>query len=291
MVRSMTAFAREQGEYEWGTLVWEIRTVNHRYLEPGLRLPEALRALEPQVRDTLRKQLSRGKVECQLRYQLNEQLQSSLSINTTVLAGLLQAAERIREQADKAAPLAVADLLRWPGVLQESDVDVSSIGPQAMHLFKQALASLNAAREREGRELAGFLLQRLDDIDTITAEIRTLMPAILQRQRQLMQTRVAEMQVNLEPGRLEQEVALLAQKCDIDEELDRLQTHVSESRRILNTLSNKEPIGRRLDFLMQELNREANTLSSKSVVTETTLNAVELKVLIEQMREQIQNIE
>ena len=288
MVASMTAFARTQKEFDWGSLSWEIRSVNHRYLEPALRLPEMLRPIEPRVRETLRRRLGRGKLDCQLRFQTSNGAAQSLGLDRDLLATLTSLGQEVRGVADDAAPLSVADLLKWPGVLQEPEPDMEAIAASAFELFEATLDDLDAARQREGSELAAIIEKRLEGISRIVGEVRTLLPDILARQKTLIEERLAGFREELDPTRIEQEIALLAQKCDVDEELDRLETHVTEVRRVL-TLN--EPIGRRLDFLMQELNREANTLSSKSVVAETSLNAVELKVLIEQIREQVQNIE
>lgn len=287
MTRSMTAFARQESQQAWGTLTWEVRSVNHRFLEPHLRLPEQLRELEGVLRETLRKRLSRGKVECMLRFVPEEQAQT-LQVNETFAKQLLAATEQMEQLMPVSQTINPLDLLRWPGVLQDVQIDMEEVKREALQLFNKALADLQAGREREGKELAGLIEQRLDAITLVVSDVRTKLPQILQNQRNMLKARVADLSVDLDPQRLEQEVVLLAQKADVDEEMDRLDTHVQEVRRILKQ---KEPIGRRLDFLMQELNREANTLSSKSIVTDTTQSAVELKVLIEQMREQIHNIE
>jgi len=289
MVMSMTAFARKQQEYTWGSLIWEVRSVNHRYLEPGLRLPDALRALEPALRDSLRNALSRGKVECQLRFQANERSAEDISVNTALVEQLSNTAQMIAELTNlSSAPLSVAEILKWPGVMQEANLDFDAIADQAVTLFHQTLSDLNEARSREGTELAALISKRLQQVREIVDSVRSRMPEILKRQQEIIAARLQDFKAELDPARLEQELVLLAQKCDIDEELDRLSTHIDEVARVLRL---PEPMGRRLDFLMQELNREANTLSSKSIVAETTLDAVELKVLIEQMREQVQNIE
>ncbi|SFG86077.1 YicC/YloC family endoribonuclease [Neptunomonas qingdaonensis] len=287
MTRSMTAFARQESQQAWGTLTWEVRSVNHRFLEPQLRLPEQLRELEGALRETLRKRFSRGKVECMLRFIPDEQAQT-LQVNEAFAKQLLAATEQMEQLMPVSQSLNPLDLLRWPGVLQDVKIDMEEVKREALQLFNKALADLQAGREREGKELAGLIEQRLDAISIVISDVRTKLPQILQNQRNMLRSRVTDLGVDLDPQRLEQEVVLLAQKADVDEEMDRLDTHVQEVRRILKQ---KEPIGRRLDFLMQELNREANTLSSKSIVTDTTQSAVELKVLIEQMREQIQNIE
>ena len=288
MVASMTAFARKQKEYDWGTLSWEIRSVNHRYLEPGLRIPEMFKSLEPGVRDALRKAIARGKVDCALRYQMREDVSVQEALNTERVQHLKSLSDQVSAVISDARPLTVADILRWPGVMQEHELDADSMQSDALALLQETLTDFNEARQREGDELARLIRQRLTAIAEIVSSLRERLPEILQRQQDNIRSRLDAFKTELDPARLEQETVLLAQKADVDEELDRLDTHLAEVERVLGR---KEPIGRRLDFLMQELNREANTLSSKSIVAETTLNAVELKVLIEQMREQIQNIE
>ncbi|WP_415882841.1 YicC/YloC family endoribonuclease [Neptuniibacter sp. QD34_54] len=287
MTRSMTAFARQEAEHEWGSLSWEIRSVNHRYLEPHLRLPENLKELEGFLREQLRKNLSRGKVECTLRFNPEAKVQQ-LVVNPAYAQEVVQAAEQIQGMLKEHQALDPLELLRWPGVLQDTKLDMDLVKKSAKDLFGTALKDLIEGRGREGVELATLINQRLNAISEIVKEVREKMPQILQNQRDNLHQRLAELKVELDEGRVEQEIALLAQKADVDEEMDRLDTHVQEVRRVLKQ---KGPIGRRLDFLMQELNREANTLSSKSIVASTTQCAVELKVLIEQMREQIQNIE
>ncbi|MBY4675520.1 YicC/YloC family endoribonuclease [Marinobacterium arenosum] len=287
MTRSMTAFTRQEAQYDWGNLAWEVRSVNHRYLEPHLRLPDNLRELEIPLRERLRKKLSRGKVECTLRF-LPEARAQSLTVNEAFAGDLINAAQQVQGLLPDSQPLNPLDVLRWPGVLQDAELDMDQIKAQALELFDNALDDLLIGREREGKELANLINQRLDRISEIVVEVRGKLPTILQNQRDNLRTRLDELTAELDEGRLEQEMVILAQKADVDEEMDRLDTHVQEVRRVLKQ---KEPIGRRLDFLMQELNREANTLSSKSIVADTTQSAVDLKVLIEQMREQIQNIE
>jgi len=288
MTLSMTAFSRQQQEQEWGSLTWEIRSVNHRYLETSVRLPESFRGLENGVREAVRKRLTRGKVECALRFQSEAKVSSDLHLNTKLIQQLVQANNEIEKITGTSISLNNMEVLRWPGVIEEQDFDKISIEKQALSLFSAALDDLVATREREGAELQGFIKQRIDSVREIVISIRNKMPEILAKQKQNILDRLADLQAELEPTRLEQEVSLLTQKADVEEELDRLDSHLNEVERVLGTKGQK---GRRLDFLMQELNREANTLSSKSIVVETTLNAVELKVLIEQMREQIQNVE
>lgn len=287
MTRSMTAFARQESQQSWGTLTWEVRSVNHRFLEPHLRIPEQFRELEGILRETLRKRISRGKVECTLRFVPEAQAQT-LQVNEAFARQLIAATEQMEQLMPASQTLNPLELLRWPGVLQDVQIDMDAVRQAAQTLFDKAIDDLTIGREREGKELAALIEQRLDTISEVVADVRSKLPQILQNQRESLRAKIADLSVELDPQRLEQEVVLLAQKADVDEEMDRLNTHVQEVRRVLKQ---KEPVGRRLDFLMQELNREANTLSSKSIVTDTTKSAVELKVLIEQMREQIQNIE
>ncbi|ALM54346.1 YicC/YloC family endoribonuclease [Halomonas huangheensis] len=287
MVHSMTAFARQQHDADWGTLQLELRSVNQRYLEPHFRLPEALRELESSFRETLRNRLHRGKVECTLRFEASEANQT-LSVNQERLAALSFALDEVRRTLpDAPMPNALA-LLDHPGVLQSSGLDMDAIKQATTTLFDQALSDLIEGRQREGEKLKSLIEERLASISELVAEVRARMPEILQRQRTQLEEKLADLSAELDPQRLEAEVVLMAHKADVAEELDRLDTHVTE---VARQLKQKGPVGRRLDFLMQELNREANTLSSKSVVADTTRCAVELKVLIEQMREQIQNIE
>ena len=288
MMLSMTAFSRQQLEQDWGSLTWEIRSVNHRYLETSLRLPEAFRDLENAVREIARKRLNRGKVECQLRYQAVESSQSELQLNNELVLKLMHANSEIQNLTGASSPLSSMELLRWPGVIMDRQIDYKALQSEALQLFEKALDDLVASREREGETLKGLLVQRLESIREIVSNVRKKMPDILKKQRQSLLDKLQDLQAELEPTRLEQEIALLAQKADIDEELDRLDSHLNEVERVIDTSGQK---GRRLDFLMQELNREANTLSSKAIVAETTMGAIELKVLIEQMREQIQNVE
>ena len=287
MVHSMTAFARTERAGTHGTQSWELRSVNHRYLEPQLRLPEAFRDLEGSVRDALRQGLSRGKVECTLRF-TEESTGKALQLDRERAAQLISAAESIASLIKQPAPLNPLEVLAWPGVLVADGTDPQAQNAEAMQLFNQALDELKNGRGREGAELAKLLNERLDAMTTEVATLRELVPQMLATQRQKILDRCTEMKAELDPQRLEQELVLLAQKSDVAEELDRLSTHVSEVRRVLKAGG---AAGRRLDFLMQELNREANTLGSKAFDPRSTQAAVSLKVLIEQMREQVQNIE
>ena len=288
MIQSMTAFARETSQGDWGTLTWEIRSVNHRYLEPHFKLPENLREIEPGLREGLRKHLNRGKVECALRWQPAEQSGDGFDLNIDLVKDINQAANQVNRILDNPAHLNALELLQWPGVLKTAQVDAAPLKKSALELFDQALKTLVETRKREGEQLKPLFDQRLDATSAIVAEVREKLPEILAAQRANILARFEDAKLELDAARVEQEMVLLAQKTDVAEELDRLDAHVNEVRSVL---SKKGAIGRRLDFLMQELNREANTLSSKSIVTDTTNAAVELKVLIEQMREQVQNVE
>lgn len=288
MTTSMTAFARKEVQTEWGVLIWEIRSVNHRYLEMQFRLPEHLRDLEPQLRDLLRKNLFRGKVESSLFYRNTEENGASFSLNKDLLSHLTQALSTVAKQTGIPSNTAAIDLLKWPGVMKTSEVEYDKVKKSAIKLYRDALKQLQEMRRQEGDALLQFILQRLQAVDEITTQIRGKIPQLLAQQKQKLLDRFNQLSIDVEPSRVEQELVLLLQKADVEEELDRLQTHVKEVKR---TVKQKGAIGRRLDFLMQELNREANTLSSKAIDTDITQAAVELKVLIEQMREQIQNIE
>lgn len=287
MTRSMTAFTRQETRQTFGTLSWEIRSVNQRYLEPHLRLPDTLRDLEGPLRDKLRQGLNRGKVECTLRFVPADD-EGTLQVDTARVEELLGAMAQVQALLPSAKAPTATDILGWPGVLKTLQPDMEVIKAAALELFDTALNDLIIGREREGQALEQLINQRLESISVVVADVRQQMPQIIAAQRAQLKHKIEEVGVEADPQRLEQEIVLLAQRADVDEEMDRLDTHVTEVRRVLKR---EGPIGRRLDFLMQELNREANTLSSKSIVASTTQSAVELKVLIEQMREQIQNIE
>ncbi len=288
MTRSMTAFARAEGVFDWGSLVWELRSVNHRYLEVYPKLPEGYRDLEQTVRETVRKKLNRGKVELQLRVQTDTESSSAIEVDMQRAQEVVSALTSINELLPKQGSIGPATVLNWPGVQVLSEIDRKIILKDAATVLNKALDELLDTRSREGAELKTFIETRLVSISEITKQVREKLPEILDRQRQNLKERLEELTSELDNQRVEQEIVILAQKADVDEEIDRLDAHVTEVARVLKQ---KGPVGRRLDFLMQEMNREANTLSSKSIVTETTKCAVELKVLIEQMREQIQNIE
>ncbi len=288
MPNSMTGFARSNTQEQWGEISCEIRSVNHRYLEPAIRLPECLRPFEPTIRDALRKQLSRGKVDVSFQVVLNNDSPDSMSVNNGVLKTLLGAVDQVKELHADTAPVDAVRLLQFPGVISQSNIDNDLVIATAKDLLQQALKGLLKHRAREGEELQQLISERLNDIADLVIQVREKMPAILRVQKEKLKQRLSELEAELDENRVEQEIVILANKADVAEELDRLDTHLGEVRHIL---SKKGAIGRRLDFMMQELNREANTLSSKSINSATTQIAVSLKVLIEQMREQIQNIE
>ncbi|KGQ41292.1 hypothetical protein JP35_00895 [Gallibacterium anatis] len=286
MIYSMTAFARHEIQAEWGCAVWEIRSVNQRYLETFFRLPEQFRALENTLRETLRQRLSRGKIECSLRIELN-QAKSGLNLNQTFARQVMEALHWIKTELN-GGQINPIDILRYPGVVEDAGVDVDELSQELLAGFNALLDDFIAMRAREGEKLAQAISTRLQAIATEVTFVRNKMPEVLQWQRERLLQRFEEVQLQLEPSRLEQEMILLAQRIDVAEELDRLEMHIKETNNIINKGG---VVGRRLDFMMQELNRESNTLASKSINTEITNAAVTLKVLIEQMREQVQNIE
>ncbi len=288
MIRSMTAFAREQGHGEYGELTWEIRSVNHRFLESTVRLPEELRAIEAVVRERVTLRLGRGKVECNLRFKAATAAATELKVNDGLVDQILAAADKMAHRLHSSHQLSIMDLLRWPGVLESSEQDFTPLQEAAVELLDKTIDSLLEAREREGGRLAELIAQRITSMRAQVELARERMPQVIAAVRDRLRSRLAEVAETLDQARLEQEMALLAQRLDVDEEMDRLRTHLDEVERVLKQ---DEPVGRRLDFLMQELNREANTLGSKSADSETTAVSVEMKVLIEQMREQVQNIE
>jgi len=284
----MTAFARQEQQTDQGSLTWEIRSVNHRYLEVALRLEESFRPLEMKIRKMFTDKLGRGKIDAVLRYKAPEQQQSSLEIDKELAQSVVNSCEQVASFSEQSAPVDPLRVLQWPGVIISDSLDQSALNKTILSSLKVAIEELITTRETEGAALQQMIEQRCDDINTIAIDVRERMPDILAQHRQRLAERVAELAVNLDAERLEQEMVVLAQKSDVAEELDRLQSHVIE---VQNVLQRDEPVGRRLDFLMQELNREANTLASKSIDSDTTRHSVDLKVLIEQMREQIQNIE
>ena len=289
MIRSMTGFANTERQYEFGRLAWELRSVNHRYLEIGFRVPEEFRPLEPDIRRILGQHLSRGKVDANLRYTPAPGAASSrLVVNRDLVGRLFELHAEVRATGGLEQEMDAQVLMRWPGVIEEQAPDAEPLHTAALELLGEAASGLASARAREGAEMELAIRDRLDSIEIHVAQVREWLPEIRDGLRQKLLQRIEDLGQTLDPGRLEQEVAFLAQKIDVDEELDRLAAHVKEARLVLER---DDPVGRRLDFLMQEFNRESNTLSSKSVDSRTTQVAVELKVAIEQMREQVQNIE
>jgi uncharacterized protein (TIGR00255 family) len=288
MLHSMTGFARQSAESEFGTLAWELRTVNHRYLDVQFRLPEELRPKEQAFKQQVSAVLNRGKVECSLHMRRALDRQAEMQLNMDLVRLIRDRASEISNEVPDTAPLNPVDILRWPGVIAEPEVDAEPLIAEAVALLDTTLEAMTTMRASEGARIAAMLETRCADIAAIAASVRKRMPEVLEAARRKQRERIERIDVEADPARLEVELALLAQKLDVDEELDRLESHLVEIRQALQS---EEPVGRRLDFLMQELNREANTLGSKSADAETTKAAVELKVLVEQMREQIQNVE
>ena len=287
MIRSMTGFARRERQYPWGLLAWELKTVNHRYLEVGCRLPEEFRAAEADFRQAVSSAVRRGKVECSLHFR-PATATGALEIDAEALAAVTQRAQQLAAQAGPAARIEVLDLLRWPGVVRDQTRDSAALIAAAQALLSEALIDLARFRDSEGGRLRDALEQRCNGLTEFAGRVTERLPEVRARMRAKLLDRIAQLTADVDHERLEQELAILAQRLDVDEELDRLRGHVAEVRK---AFAGQEPAGRRLDFLMQELNREANTLSSKSQDIETTRAAVDMKVLIEQMREQVQNIE
>ena len=287
MPRSMTAFARNTTDFPWGSVTCELRSVNHRFLETGFRLPETLRQVEMSLREIARKKLSRGKVDCSIQLAFNS-TDATVSADLTLAKQYIELAQQLAVQIDNPAAISPLDIMRWPGVLKEQDVESKHLQTAAIETFKLTVSQLLEGRQREGDKLADMIEQRLVGIQEQTTIVRENLPDILAHQRTRLEEKMADMKSQLDENRLEQEMVIIANRTDVDEELDRLDVHIAEIRRVLQS---SDSIGRRLDFLMQELNREANTLGSKSIAGVTTQASVELKVLIEQMREQIQNLE
>jgi len=288
MIYSMTAFARAQGGGQWGNAVCELRSINHRYLEISIKLPENLQTLESVMRERIRHHLKRGKIECYVRYQPSEITDAGMIINTHLAKKLCEANEAITGLLNQAAAVNPMDILRWPGILQIAETNLETIQDHFLEVLEKALIELMDARKREGTTLKNLFLERLEKMKEELVKVRQHMPTLLQTQRERLVTRFKEANVALDTNRFEQELVFFAQKIDFSEEVDRIDSHISEVRHVLK---HGGLVGRRLDFLMQELHREANTLGAKSVDVETTRVSVELKVLIEQIREQVQNVE
>ena len=288
MIASMTGFARHDTEAEGQSLVWELRSVNHRYLDLRIQIPDSLRALEADIRAMLQRSLGRGKVDAALRVERPEE-DPAIRFDPARAKALITTIREIDQMMVNGARVSALDILTWPGIVQrDTPLDVEPLRTSVLQGLKAAIADLSAMREAEGDGLRRALESRLDLFEGLLQELRGRRAAIVEEQRERLRARVAELDLTLDPQRLEQEIALLAQRLDVDEELDRLDGHVAAMREILGR---NEPVGRRLDFLMQEFNREANTIGSKSHDLETTRVAMEMKVLTEQMREQVQNIE
>ena len=288
MINSMTAFARVQQSEKFGTLTWELRSVNSRYLDINCRLPEDFRAQEGRVRECINTRLQRGKVECGLRFMPEQVTESGIEVNDALVKSLISACQQINASLHQPSGINPVDLLNWPGVVAEPEQDYKSIYEASEKLLLLALDELIENRLREGERMLKLIQDRCASMQQIVDKVRQQLPEIQQRYREKLTARLDELKTGVDRERLEQELVFLAQKMDVDEELDRLDAHLKE---INEALERDEAVGRRLDFLMQELNREANTLGSKSADISTTQASVELKVLIEQMREQIQNIE
>jgi len=288
MISSMTGFARRERQGPWGTLTCELRSVNHRYLEISLRLPEELRGLDNEVRKSLGATIRRGKVDAGLYLRGAPATVAAIEINAPLVEQLLSRAAEIRAAVGEAAPIDPLNVLRWPGVIREPERDVTPVAEAALELLGETAAELKSARTREGARIHEMITQRCEALRELVTALRARLPDVAGRIRERVAERVAQLGAQLDAERLEQEIALIAYKMDVEEEIDRLGSHITETLRVLEST---DPVGRRLDFLMQELNREANTLSSKSQDADTTRTAVDIKVLIEQMREQVQNVE
>ncbi len=288
MIRSMTAFARAESEQPWGSAQLELRSVNNRYLDIAPRLPDELRPLEPVVRERIGAKLGRGKLDCVFKISYANDRDTAFTVNVSVAEQVVRAIEQIQPLLGKAQGVTPMEVLRWPGVIQASAPDLKAIQTTAMELLDGALDELIAMRTREGEKITAMIVQRCDNLESIVSDLRVRSPEILAETRRKLEARLEELQAQPDQERLEQEMLYLAQKLDITEELDRLDAHLAEVRKVLES---DQPVGRRLDFLMQELNREANTIGSKSSDAETTRSSVDLKVFIEQIREQVQNVE
>lgn len=288
MIASMTGFARREASGPWGSLVCELRSVNHRFLECGLRLPDELRAAESELRQSLLRELKRGKVDCTLTYRPALEAEMALNLDAAALEKILARVRELAAAVPDRYTINLLDILRWPGVIRDESPANDELLIVARRLFSETVGELVTTRAREGVRLRELLEQRCTTLEALVSRVRARLPEVQARIRTRLDERLADLKAQVDQERLEQEVALMLQRLDVDEELDRLTGHVAEIQRVIAA---NEPAGRRLDFLMQELNREANTLSSKSQDLETTRAAVEMKVIIEQMREQVQNVE
>lgn len=288
MTASMTAFSSSDKSTNWGQLTWEIRSVNHRYLDISLRLPEPLRRIEEVAREKINTRLARGKIDCCLRFQVDRNQPETMSINNGLVDRLTEMSNELEKRLHESSSMGVTDILNWPGVITDEGIDYETLAADAVKMLDDALERLIRNRQREGERLAMMVQERLSGIAEQVDIVRSILPEVMTAFREKLEQRLSDLKDAIEPGRLEQEVVIFASKSDVAEELDRLQSHITETKR---ALTSDRPIGRRLDFLMQEMNREANTLGSKSSDIRMTNVSIELKVLIEQIREQIQNIE
>ncbi len=284
---SMTAFAQAKAAMEWGEIGCELRTVNHRFLEFSPRLPEELRQFEPDIRARITASIKRGRVDCTVRFQPQLDVEY-LQFNDEAVAALSSVAANVRKRYGDVAPIRVIDILRWPGVMKPPRLDAKMLQRAVVDVVSAALKDLLASRKKEGEQLAELVLERVASARKVVVGVKEILPSVNETFRQRLLERLAEVQEQLEAGRVEQEMVIFSQKMDVSEELDRLEVHLDE---VQSVLAKDVSIGRRLDFLMQELHREANTLGAKSVDTAMTQASLELKVLIEQMREQVQNLE
>ncbi|ACT49299.1 YicC/YloC family endoribonuclease [Methylovorus glucosotrophus] len=288
MTFSMTGFASLEREVSGGTLIIELRSVNHRYLELHMKLDDSLRSFEPMARELIAAHLGRGKVECRMSLMRSQDAAKKAELDVSIVQQLAKLSADVQLHMPASAPLTVADILRWPGVVMSDGIDTAALGDQVRAILEQVLQDMSAARAREGAKLAAVIHERLAEMEREVAQVKPLLPLQVKAYQERLVAKLQEALKSVDEERLRQELVLFAQRVDVDEELTRLTAHIEEVKRILGA---KGAAGKRLDFLMQELNREANTLGSKSVSTEVSQTAMALKVLIEQMREQIQNIE
>ncbi len=284
----MTAFSSSDISTNWGQLTWEIRSVNHRYLDISLRLPEPLRRIEEDIREKINTRLARGKIDCYLRFQIDRNEPGAMSINNKLVDRIAEMSNELEKRLHESSSIGVTDILNWPGVITDEGIDYETLATDAVKLLDDTLEGLIRNRQREGDRLAMMVKERLNGIEEQVDIVRSILPEVMAAFRKRLEQRLSDFKDSLDPVRLEQELVIFASKSDVAEELDRLQSHITEARR---ALTSDRPVGRRLDFLMQEMNREANTLGSKSSDIRITNVSIELKVLIEQIREQIQNIE
>lgn len=288
MLKSMTAFARVEENHAVGNFVWELRSINHRYLEVNFRLPEEVRSVEFELRKIIQSRISRGKVDCTCRLRPTLDSEVNLSINQKLLDSLVEQARTLQQQVPEVGALNPVELLTWPGVTEQNQIDQAALNKLAKELFDKSLTTLIENRSFEGERMQELIVQRAEQLKELVKTVRQRRPEVLAAIRTKIMSRIEDLQIDADQNRLEQELVFITQKLDVEEELDRLDSHLQELHTVVNS---KQAVGRRLDFLMQELNREANTLSSKSADITTTQAAVDMKVFIEQMREQVQNIE